>query len=303
MSARTLRLAMLWLPLAAATVTPHTARAAAEAPPAETPVAAEMPVVAEEPVAATVVTAPVDVEVERVRPAKTKRPTLTFLKENRAFIRARFDLLRQRPGTGSAEAQEFDPRFLGYGDMLAHTLAAKDSTAAAEDAWRRRQLLASITELGDLEARLEAMERLLAEQRGRLGVLQADFTGRQETALMVLASGWPGDAVALSAITIVLEDGDTLTVALTPEQRESLRQGGMVQIAHTFVEPREQVVEVTLAGAAWPAGDAAFLTLEPARDRLTMLRLDLSPVRSGRGAAEIRASTWLHQAGIDPTDG
>lgn len=244
--------------------------------------------------------APTEVQVERVRPAKTKRPTLTFLKANRAFIRARFDLLRQRPGAAGGDAQAFDPRFLTYGDMLARTLAAKDSTTAADDAWRRRQLLASITELGDLESRLEQMERLLSEQRGRLGVLQADFTGRQETALMVLVSGWPGDAAAVTGVSIVLEDGDTLSVALSPEQRESLRQGGIVQVAHTFVEPREQVLEIGLAG---PAGDTAFLTLEPARDRLTLLRLDLSAVGSGRGAAGIRASTWLHEAGIDPTDG
>ena len=288
--ARALRLALL-LSLAAATGPAFGADA-----PGAPPATAVTDAPASPPVAVTV-------QVERVRPAKTKRPTLQFLKENRAFIRARFDLLRQRPGAGGAEAQAFDPRFLSYGDMLAQTLAAKDSAAAADDAWRRRQLLASITELGDLEERLEAMERLLAAQRSRLGVLQADFTGRQETALMVLASGWPGDAVALSGITVVLEDGDTLRVALSGEQRESLRMGGMVQIAHTFVEPREQVVEIDLAGAAWPAGDAGFVTLEPARDRLTLLRLDLSAVRSQRGAAGIRASTWLHQAGHDPIDG
>ena len=245
--------------------------------------------------------APTPVLVEKVRPAKTRKPTLTFLKENRAFIRARFDLLRQRAGAwGSAQA--FDPRFLAYRGMLDQTLAAKDSAAAADEAWRRRQLLQSITELGDLEAKLDIMERLLAEQRGRLGVLQADFTGRQETALMVLLSGWPAAGAGITNIAIALEDGDTLTATLTPEQRESLRTGGMVEVAHTFVEPREQVVELSLGGDAGPDA-TGWLTLEPARDRLTLLRLDLSAVRPGRGAPAVRASSWLHEPGIDPIDG
>jgi len=38
------------------------------------------------------------------------------------------------------------------------------------------------------------------------------------------------------------------------------------------------------------------------RDRLTLLRLDLSAVRKEAGAPAIHASTWLHDA-LPPGDG
>jgi len=254
------------------------------------------------PAAAATVPDAAEVKVERVRPQREKHPTLRFLKENRDFIRARFDLLKEKPLESHGSAGEIDPRFLSYRDMLAKILAARDSVAVSEDARTRQELLASITQLGELEARLDLMDQLLAEQRGRLGVLQGDFTGSQQTALVVVVSGYPGEA-AVSNVAITLEDGATLTVPLSPEQRESLRQGGVVQVFHGFVEPRAQVVEVALAGDRWPTGDSGFVTLDPARDRLTFLMLDLSTVRPDQGAATIRASTWLHDAKLHSGDG
>ena len=235
------------------------------------------------------------VTVERLRPKKEKYPTLRFLKENRDFIRARYDLLRQRPGGDRAEAGEIDPRFLAYQEMLHDLFSAQDSVGAQDDSLARRQLLASITELGGLEDQLDVMDRLLAEQRTRLGVLQDDFTGRQRTALIVVLSGYPA-AAGVDRVTVTLEDGDTLTVPLTDQHRASLKKGGVVQVFHGFVEPRNQVVEVAIIGERWPAGDKGFVTLDPARDRLTLLRLDLSSVKPERGAAGIQASKWLHDA-------
>ena len=243
-----------------------------------------------------------EVKVERIRPQQEKYSTLRFLKENRAFIRARFDLLREKPQEHRGDAGEIDPRYLAYRDMLAEILSARDSVVVAEDARKRQELLASITQLGGLEAQLDFMDRLLADQRGRLGVLQRDFTGSQQTALVVVLSGYPGDA-AVSQVAVTLEDGATLSVPLSPEQRESLRQGGIVQVFHGFVEPRTQVVEVAIAGDRWPAGDTGFVTLDLARDRLTFLWLDLSAIGSDRGAAAIRASTWLHDAKLPSGDG
>ncbi|HYM82495.1 MAG TPA: hypothetical protein VEY91_13920 [Candidatus Limnocylindria bacterium] len=242
------------------------------------------------------------VKLERIKPKKEKHATLQFLKDNRDFIRARFDLLRQQPVERQLAAAEIDPRYLGYRDMLASILAAKDSVAAAEDARQRRDLLASVTDLGDLESQLDLMERQLGQQRERLGVLQKDFTGDQQTALVVVVSGYPKD-VALSEIAITLEDGDTLSVPLSAEQQTSLRQGGVVQVFHGFVEPREQIIEVGVTSDQWPSGDSGFLTLEPMRDRLTFLRLDLSTVIPVGGAVSISASTWLHDARIPSGDG
>lgn len=242
------------------------------------------------------------VRVERVRPDREKHPTLRFLKENRDFIRARFDLLRQKPGGEIGEAGEIDPRFLAYQQMLRDLMAARDSVAAADDSLARRQLLASIDDLGRLEDQLDLMDRLLADQRTRLGILQEDFAGRQLTALMVVVSGWSAEA-PVTQVRLTLEGGDTLTVPLTPDQRGSLQKGGVVQIFHGFVEPREQVVEVAITGDRWPAGDTGYVTLEPARDRLTLLRLDLSTLRPDQGAPSIQANTWLHDARLHPGDG
>jgi hypothetical protein len=242
------------------------------------------------------------VVVEHLRPKKEKLPTLRFLKENRDFIRARYDLLRQKPGEHTGDAGEIDPRFLAYQAMLREIMTSRDSVVVAADSLDRLQLLASITELGRLEGQLDLMDRVLAEQRTRLGVLQEDFIGRQLTALMVVVSGWSAQA-PVTGVRITLEDGDTLTVPLTPEHRAALQKGGVVQIFHGFVEPREQVVEVAITGDRWPAGDTGYVTLDPARDRLTLLRLDLSSVRPDLGAAGIEANTWLHDARPHPGDG
>src|SRR6185295_12147673 len=108
------------------------------------------------------------------------------------------------------------------------------------------------------------------------------------TALMVVASGVPANG-SVSEIHLTIDDGSPITIPLTDEQRSSLAHGGVVQLFHGFVEPREQVLEVGLGGDAWPANDDGFLTLEPARDRLTLLRIDLSAVQKDAGAPTIRA--------------
>jgi hypothetical protein len=236
-----------------------------------------------------------EVRVERVRPAHEKLPTLRFLRENRDFLRAQFDLLKEAPVTGHGDARPIDPRFLAYGRLMNDARAAEDSTVAAVDASERQALLASITQLGTLESQLDQLERMLAAQRERLGILETDFTGRQQTALMVLLSGSPsGDAPA--SVALRLDDADPVAIELSPEQRESLRHGGMIQLFHGFVEPREQVIAVSLGGGAWPA-NRGYVTLEPERDQLTFLRLDLAAADPAQGAAGIAASTWRLDSG------
>lgn len=241
-----------------------------------------------------------EVRVERIKPDKEKHETLRFLKQNRDFVRRRFDLLREKPVAGSGEAGPIDPRYLGYSKMLAAILADQDSVTRAAEARDRQTLLASITELGQLENQLDQMDRLLASQRARLGVLQNDFTGRQKTALVVVASGWPVDAV-LDGITITLEDGSRVNVALTDAQRSSLRDGGVLEVFHGFVEPREQVIELTLAGNRWAVPEPAYVTLDPTRDRITFLRLDLTKVGAS-GAAGMTARTWIHDEALPNGD-
>jgi len=231
-----------------------------------------------------------EVKVERVKPKHDEHPTLRFLKENRDFIRARFDLLREKTRTRKGDAADIDPRFLAYQKMLGEIQAAKESVVVANSQQQRLELFASITQLGALESRLDVMERLLGEQRARLGVLQADFTGDQRTALLVVVTGHPADAT-LAGIGVALDDREALSVSLSPEQCATLRRGGSVEVFHGFVEPREQVIKVSVTGDRWPAGEAGYATLDPTRDHLTLLRLDLSGMDAGRGAPSIQAST------------
>lgn len=232
------------------------------------------------------------VQLERVRPHREQYPTLRFLKENRDFIRARFDLLREKQVIRPGRAEPIDPRYLTYSSMLAGIQAAGDSVSNAARTRTGLDVLASITQLGQLEAELDLMDRHLARQRERLGMLQADFTGHQQTELVVVLSGYPSTE-PIDTVAITLEDGSPLSMPIAPEQRELLRTGGVVQVFHGFVEPREQVVALRITGQRWPAGDSAFVRLFAPRDRKTMLRLHLAPV-DARGAVSIAATTWLH---------
>jgi len=236
------------------------------------------------------------VRVERVRPVPEKRPTLRFLRENRDFLRAALDRTRERTlGAGAAAA--IDPRFLAYRELVAEATAAQDSVGGIAAADEKRDLLRSVTELGALESELDQLDRLLGAQRDRLRVLQGDFTGDQRTALAIVVSGAPGSGAApLAQIVITLDDGTAFAVPLTAEQNEALRLGGAVQVFHGYVEPRSQVLAIALGGR--DSDDLGFVTLDPARDRLTMLRLDVSGVRPDQGVAGLRATTWLNDTRV-----
>jgi hypothetical protein len=242
-----------------------------------------------------------EVKVERVPPPREKLTTLSFLRANRDFIRARYDRLAITP-VERQRAEAFDPRFLNYADLLAQVQAARDTAGRAEDERSRRHLIESIAQLGTLETELDRVERLLAAQRTRLAILEDDFTGRQSTSLLVVLKGFPA-AASVDKIALTLDDGAPLEVELTPEEQESLRHGGLLEIFHGAVEPRDQVVQVKLFGSAWPAGDSGYMTLDPLRDRLTFLRLDLSGVQPAQGGASVQASTWLHEAPTPSVDG
>jgi hypothetical protein len=241
------------------------------------------------------------VRVERVRPVREALPTLRFLKTNRDFFRSRLDLLREQPLAGSGDAGPLDPRFLAYGAMVSAARAGTDSVGAAAADREHRPLLESVRDFAQLEDELDQMDRLLAGQQARLTLLQADFTGRQRTALAVVLSGWPQGAT-LDSVSVRFDDGASFAIPLSSDDREALAHGGAVEVFHGLVEPREQVLELSVAGAAASAGGPAFVTLDPAADRLTFLRLDLSPLRAGSGAAAVLASAWLHDDGLAAAD-
>lgn len=236
----------------------------------------------------------IEVKVESVKPQKSKHSTLRFLKENRDFIRERLDLLRQSSRELGQNASSINPRFLAYQEMLQAIMSAQDSVSSAADAQRRMALLESINELGSLEDRLDLMDELLANQRDRLAILQTNFTNDQSTALMVLLSGYPR-GMDLTEIALRIEDGTTVFIPISEEQQVSLSQGGIAQIYHGFIEPRQQIIEVLCKGSAWPEGNSGFVKVDPKHDRLTLLKFDLTHLNQTGVGSSMRASTWLHE--------
>jgi hypothetical protein len=235
------------------------------------------------------------VTVERERPVREKLPTLRFLRANRDFIRARFDRLRSEPTVERAGAADLDPRFLEYRRLLAEIATGKDSVTVASDARERQGVFTSVEDLAALERELDQMERLLDTQRRRLGVLQADFSGRQRTELDVVVTG-AALAGRVDSVRVTLEDGTSVASTITETQRVALIHGGALEVFRGLAEPREQVIEVALMGEGWSATGHGFVTIEPARDRLTFLKIDLSQSSPALGIGSLAASTWLLDA-------
>jgi hypothetical protein len=234
------------------------------------------------------------VQVTREKPAREKHPTLRFLKANRDFIRARFDRLRTEKREAHVGAGELDPRFLAYRSLLAEIALAKDSVRVSAEERERHALFERVGDLGKLEAELDQMERLLAAQQVRLRALQADFAGRQRTELNVMVTGGVLAGV-VDSVVVQLEDGTRIVAGLDDTQRQALVRGGAFEVFRGLVEPREQVVEIRLEGEGWSQAGAGYVTLEPVRDRLTFLRLDLSQAHPARGLASVVAGVWRHE--------
>lgn len=231
------------------------------------------------------------IEVKRAQPEESAHGSLRFLKDNRVFLRARLDRLRvQTTRIRDGQAELLDERLLMLQEMAAAIAAARDTVGAEHTLAAERELLTSVTQLGDLENQLSLMETLLAEQRRRLLLLEEDFLGHQETALVILLKGLPGKHPPASiALT---EENDVVRVALTQTQRESLEQGGIAQIYHEFVEPREHVFVVSFTGAAWAEAQPVAVAVEAARDRLTFLELDLGGLDRDREVSGLATSVW-----------
>ena len=216
------------------------------------------------------------VEVQLLEHEKPKHPTLQFLHENRVFFRAQLDhLLMTTRLERDGSASLLDERYLRFQAMLDEIRAARDSAEVSQEWIRRRELMESVGELVELELEMDEMEELLQQQRDRLIWLEEDFVGRQETALIVLLTGVPsGGAPA----TIVLEDdtGERVRVAIGPEERDSLLRGGTTELFHELVEPRLHVWKLSIEDPAWTGRAPWEIPLEPERDRLTFLEVDLT---------------------------
>ncbi len=230
------------------------------------------------------------IEVKRAETKEPRHPSLQFLRDNRTFLRSQLDRLRQTRQTVSNDAQTLDERLLRLQELSNAIAAARDTVGDRDAALAERTILENVTDLGDLVAELALMEQLLVDHRERLLVLEQDFLGRQETSLVILLRGL-GGGDAPEAI-LLGEDDDVVRIELTPEQRASLEQGGIAQLYHEFVEPREHVFQVSFAGASWVDAPPVSVTIETPRDRLTFLELDASRLDRGEIASGLTTSVW-----------
>jgi hypothetical protein len=122
------------------------------------------------------------------------------------------------------------------------------------------------------------------------------------TSLAVVLSGVPAGDMP-GAITLMFDSGDTLTVPLAPETSESLRHGGVLELCHRLIEPREQTLAIALEGGRWDGSAPGYVALDPPRDQLSFLKLDLAPARSAAGASSMTASRWLNDTGLEASRG
>lgn len=231
------------------------------------------------------------VEVRRAKVDEPERPSLVFLKENRVFLRAQLDRLRQLDKVArDGRADVLDPRLLRLREMAADVAAARDTAGEAEAALAARRRLESVAEIAGLEAQLDLMESLVAAQDKRLAWLEADYLGQQRTALVVVVGGFTGRVAPESVV--LAEGGETIRVAFTPQQRAALEQGGIAQVHHAHVEPRVHEFSLSFEGGDRLPQAPAIISVETPRDRLTFLEIDLDGATAAGGTGTPTAVVW-----------
>jgi hypothetical protein len=240
------------------------------------------------PAAARASTPETTVKVERAAPPRKGLPTVQFLQENRDFFRRQVDVLKVTPVYGSAPAVALDPRALAHGEALSEAMAGLDTLSQASEG---RALLDGVDRLVRLESELDDLERLLVEQNGRLSVMESDFLHDQGTAMVVVLRG-VSDGALPDSVRVIDAFGDRHVWIMTAAEREALHGGGVVQVTHALLEPRDQTWSLALCGGGWDA-TPAYLSIDPARDALTYLEFDLTRTRPDEGAAGLHPVTWV----------
>jgi hypothetical protein len=227
------------------------------------------------------------VQVERRDLKGDDTPYLRFLHANRDFLRGRLDLLRQQSLPIDGQARALSERELFLQRILADIAAARDSLRTESALLADSTAVATqLADLARLANRLDLMDRQLDAQGQRLRDLDALLRGEQETALIVLLKGLPA-GFEPPGLSIRDVDGASWQVTLDAGQRAALRRGGLVQVLHEYVEPREHRLEFSFGGT----GLLKVLADAPL-DRLTLLQLDLSALRSDADLSGITATIW-----------
>jgi hypothetical protein len=233
---------------------------------------------------------PPNVQVTRVEEKDSKIQTLRFLEENLDFFRAQLDLLRMTFGEDHfGYGENLDRRSLLLLELLAEGRAQEDSAASMAQQDRARRLMESVAEMTAVEKEMDTMEEMLRQQRERLARLEEDFRGRQETALIVLMSGIPSGGVP-EEVLFQEEGGDSYRISLSNIDADALREGGLAQLLHSFVEPRELRYAVSWKGPGGESSPALPVVVVPERDRLNFVELDFAKIDP---QGSIPAHVWV----------
>jgi len=216
-----------------------------------------------------------EIAVEKADYDRLDEETLRFLRENRDFLRAQLDRLRQLRVEVDRSPLELSARDLLLRELMAEIDAGEDSLAYEKSLLARQELMQSVGELEGLEDQLDRLQTLLDQQADRLMRIEADYADRQRTALLIYVQNFPSDSAPAG---IILEDeGSTRwRIELDSAQQEALRAGGAAQLLHEFVEPREQTYSIRFVGGGFDEQPARELHVAPVRDRLNLLSIDLA---------------------------
>lgn len=232
--------------------------------------------------------APVEAEVRvRVEPRRDAAPSaLRFLRENREFLRARLDQLRQSVHWNELEARPLSEHERWLKDLEGLRSAATDSLEDLSARSRRDDLLRRIEDLARIEAQLDRLDSLTRAQGERLRWISADYAGRQETALALLARGLPDPGAR--ALIVEGLDGESVRVDLAPEVGRAMVAGGVAELLHDFVEPRPVALVLAWVDAAGERRVLGELRIEPVRDRLNFVAVDFGGATAERPWSEER---------------
>lgn len=234
------------------------------------------------------------VAVEQAKPQEAPLPTLQFLRQNRDFLRGRMNAIVQLPTETGSEALPMDERMLRFREMQESMAAARDTLSAVRRNEEQGVFQSGVDELAGLEGQLDLLDSLLTDQEGRIRALEEDFLGHQETELIVVLRGVPPEAM-LSGVYFADEAGETMRSPITADDRASLDGGGILEIYHELVEPRETTWELSVVTGDGQISDPVYLRLAPERNRLNFLELDMTGISREGDAEGVRARTWVQR--------